>query len=242
MQACAVDIKNLSKKMGATQALKNITLNFTAGEVHGVIGPNGAGKTTLMRHIAGLLRPGEGEIIYTAASRNITPAEAKNMTAYFPQEPSLYPDLSCMEHLEFFRDLYSINEADFKSRAQELLNATGMAPFTARPAGKLSGGMYKKLGLMCVLLNRPRLLLLDEPTIGVDPVSRRQLWDLVHNFAGENMTVIINTSYMDEAARCDKVHVLDEGRVLAGGAPADLLKQFKTNNFADIFLRGEGGK
>ena len=242
MEACAVEIKNLSKKMGATQALKNITLNFEAGRVHGVIGPNGAGKTTLMRHMAGLLRPNEGEIIYTADSRNITPAEAKNMTAYFPQEPSLYPDLSCMEHLEFFRDLYSINAADFKARARELLNATGMAPFTARPAGKLSGGMYKKLGLMCVLLNRPRLLLLDEPTIGVDPVSRRQLWDLVHNFAGEGMTVIINTSYMDEAARCDKVHVLDEGSVLASGAPNDLLKQFKTNNFADIFLRSEGGK
>ena len=240
MSAVEVKIIKVSKKMGATQALKNITLNFTAGEVHGVIGPNGAGKTTLMRHMAGLLRPDGGETIYTADSKNITPAQAKDMTAYFPQEPSLYPDLSCMEHLEFFRDLYSISAADFKPRAKELLEATGMAPFTERPSGKLSGGMYKKLGLMCVLLNRPRLLLLDEPTIGVDPVSRRQLWDLVHNFAGENMTVIINTSYMDEAGRCGKVHVLEEGAVLAGGAPADLLKQFKTNNFADIFLQNKG--
>jgi ABC-2 type transport system ATP-binding protein len=190
-----------------------------------------------MRLTATLLTANSGKIEYAADGKKITSEEAKQITAYFPQEPSLYPDLSCMEHLEFFRDLYSINKEDFKERSRELLAATGMAPFTDRPADKLSGGMYKKLGLMCVLLNRPRLLLLDEPTIGVDPVSRQQLWDLVYKFTGNNMTVIINTSYMDEAQRCAKVHVLEGGKLLAAGAPRDLMRKFKITNFADIFIK-----
>ena len=152
---------------------------------------------------------------------------------------SLYPDLSCMEHMEFFRDLYAIGEKEFKIRSEELFNATDMADFKDRPAGKLSGGMYKKLGLMCVLLNRPGLLLLDEPTIGVDPVSRQQLWDLVYKYAGRDMTVIVNTSYMDEAQRCYKVHILRSGRLLAAGGPRELMEKFKVKNFADIFLQDD---
>ena len=144
-----------------------------------------------------------------------------------------------MEHMEFFRDLYAIGEKEFKIRSEELFNATDMADFKDRPAGKLSGGMYKKLGLMCVLLNRPGLLLLDEPTIGVDPVSRQQLWDLVYKYAGRDMTVIVNTSYMDEAQRCYKVHILRSGRLLAAGGPRELMEKFKVKNFADIFLQDD---
>ncbi|WP_424244339.1 ABC-2 type transport system ATP-binding protein [Elusimicrobium posterum] len=232
-----VKVSNVSKKMGTAQALKNVSTLFEAGRVHGVIGPNGAGKTTLMRLTSGLLTPDSGEITYGLDNQTLKIKQVKNSIAYFPQEPSLYPDLSCMEHMEFFRDLYDITQQEFKQRSEELFNATGMAQFKDRPAGKLSGGMYKKLGLMCVLLNRPKLLLLDEPTIGVDPVSRQQLWDLVYKFAGESMTVIINTSYMDEAQRCAKVHVLENGTLLAQGEPQALSKQFKVTNFADIFLK-----
>ena len=232
-----VSVQNLSKKMGHVQALQNVTTLFEGGCVHGIIGPNGAGKTTLLRLLAGLLHPDGGSITYLLNGKPSPRAQIKAATGYFPQEPSLYPDLSCMEHLEFFRDLYGLPEADFRPRAQELLAATGMSPFARRPAGKLSGGMYKKLGLMCVLLNRPSLLLLDEPTVGVDPVSRQELWDLVYGFAGQNMTVIVSTSYMDEAQRCAKVHVLDAGKLLDAGTPKALMDKWHVNNFADIFLQ-----
>lgn len=231
--------ENVSKQMGRARALDRVNARFDAGLVHGVVGPNGAGKTTLLRLLAGLLRPDQGKIIYKQNGKNRTIKEEKPHIGYFPQEPSLYPDLSCMEHLEFFRDIYGLSQAEFTPRAKELLAATGMAAFADRPAGKLSGGMYKKLGLMCVLLNRPRLLLLDEPTVGVDPVSRQELWDIVYGFAGKDMTVILSTSYMDEAERCARVHVLEEGRLLAEGAPAELMKKLHVKNFAEIFLRHE---
>lgn len=235
----SVKAENILKHMGVTLALDGVSTVFEAGKVHGVIGPNGAGKTTLMRIVAGLLHPESGRAEYFLSGDELSAGKAKSFLGYFPQEPSLYPDLSCQEHLEFFRDLYAIKQKDFEPRAEELFNATGMAPFKARPAGKLSGGMYKKLGLMCVLLNRPHLLLLDEPTIGVDPVSRQQLWDLVYKYAGDDMTVIVNTSYMDEAQRCYKVHILEKGRMLAAGAPEKLMKEFKVTNFADIFLHDD---
>ncbi|MDR0646307.1 MAG: ABC transporter ATP-binding protein [Elusimicrobiota bacterium] len=237
MSAIEAKISGLAKKMGASYALNNISTLFEAGQVHGIIGPDGSGKTTLMRIIAGLLHPDAGSVEYKTAGKILSTKETKNYIAYFPQEPSLYPDLSCAEHLEFFRDLYNLGKNDFEIRSAELLNATNMLSFASRPAGKLSGGMYKKLGLMCVLLNRPKLLLLDEATVGVDPISRQQLWDLVYRFAGRDTTVIINTSYMDEARRCAKVHVLGNGCILATGAPHNLMREFKINNFADIFLK-----
>lgn len=235
--ATRVQVENVSKKMGTTQALQNVGTVFEAGRVHGVVGPNGAGKTTLLRLLAGLLHPDEGDILYERGGQRLTAVQERPHIGYFPQEPSLYPDLSCMEHLEFFRDLYGLNAADFDKRTSELLSATGMAPFTDRPAGKLSGGMYKKLGLMCVLLNRPQLLLLDEPTVGVDPVSRQELWELVYGFAGQNTTVVLSTSYMDEAQRCAKVHVLDGGFLKAAGTPEELMRKFQVKQFADIFLK-----
>lgn len=239
MKAMEVRAENIGKKMGRAQALSGVSTLFEAGRVHGVIGPNGAGKTTLMRLTAGLLTPDEGAIKYNDEGEFIGLKEAKIFLGYFPQEPSLYPDLTCQEHMEFFRDLYEISQKEFKARSEELFNATDMADFKDRPAGELSGGMYKKLGLMCVLLNRPRLLLLDEPTIGVDPVSRQQLWNLVYKYAGRDMTVIVNTSYMDEAQRCYKVHILQSGRLLAAGGPSELTEKFKLKNFADIFLQDD---
>ena len=233
-----IELLNLHKTLGKNIALRGITDIYESGKVHGIIGPNGAGKTTLMRIMAGLLSPTEGGIAYRSKDgRQISAGEAKLRTGYFPQEPSLYPDLSCQEHLRFFSELYDMKEEQFKEKSEQLLKATGMMPFRSRPAGKLSGGMYKKLGLMCVLLNSPALLLLDEPTIGVDPVSRRELWDIVYKSAGDNMTVILSTSYMDEAERCGKIHVLNEGRLIASGTPQEAKRQFGTDKFEEIFLK-----
>ncbi len=235
----SVRAEHVSKTLGTTKALTQINTLFEAGLVHGVVGPNGAGKTTLLRLLKGLLHPTQGTVAFTLQGQPCTLKQAHRQTGYFPQEPSLYPDLSVWEHLEFFRDLYDVDPQQFKNRAEQLLSATGMSPFTDRPAGKLSGGMYKKLGLMCVLLNRPSLLLLDEPTIGVDPVSRQELWDIVYSVAGEQMTVILSTSYMDEAERCAKVHILQEGHLLACGQPQTVMDDLHVTNFADIFLKHE---
>ncbi len=230
---------HISKTLNTTTALTDVSTVFDAGMVHGIVGPNGAGKTTFLRLIKGLLHPTQGKFEFAYQGKLCSPQEAISRMGYFPQEPSLYPDLSVWEHLEFFRDLYNLDEKDFNKRAVELLAATGMTPFKDRPAGKLSGGMYKKLGLMSVLLNRPALLLLDEPTIGVDPVSRQELWDIVYNVAGPEMTVILSTSYMDEAERCAKVHVLQNGHLLADGQPHTVMQNLHVTNFAELFLKHE---
>ena len=232
----SVRAEELCKTLNTTRALDKVNTLFEAGQVHGIIGPNGAGKTTLIRLVRGLLHPTSGTLSFALRGEKCTPKEAREQMGYFPQEPSLYPDLSVWEHLEFFRDLYNVPSSDFNKRADDLLHATGMSPFKDRPAGKLSGGMYKKLGLMCVLLNRPALLLLDEPTIGVDPVSRQELWDIVYQVAGPEMTVILSTSYMDEAERCAKVHILQDGHLLMSGTPEAVMKEKHVSHFADLFV------
>lgn len=232
----SVHTEKLCKSFNQIPALESVSTEFEAGRVHGIVGPNGAGKTTLLRLIKGLLHPSNGSISFTLHGKDSSGEQARKLMGYFPQEPSLYPDLSVWEHLEFFRDLYNLPAAEFQPRATDLLKATEMTPFKDRPAGKLSGGMYKKLGLMCVLLNRPALLLLDEPTIGVDPVSRQELWDLVYQVAGPEMTVILSTSYMDEAERCAKVHILQDGHLLHSGSPEEIMKERQVKNFADLFI------
>ena len=232
----SVHTEKLCKSFNQVPALESVSTEFEAGRVHGIVGPNGAGKTTLLRLIKGLLHPSNGSISFTLHRKDASGEQARKLMGYFPQEPSLYPDLSVWEHLEFFRDLYNLPAAEFQPRATDLLKATEMTPFKDRPAGKLSGGMYKKLGLMCVLLNRPALLLLDEPTIGVDPVSRQELWDLVYQVAGPEMTVILSTSYMDEAERCAKVHILQDGHLLHSGSPEEIMKERQVKNFADLFI------
>ncbi|MDR3049809.1 MAG: ABC transporter ATP-binding protein [Elusimicrobiota bacterium] len=232
----SVRVKNAAKKMGKNQALDNVSLFFDESLVHGIIGPNGAGKTTLIRLMINLLKIDRGSVKYYSGGKELDFAFVKEQSAYFPQEQSLYSDLSCIEHLEFFARLYNISSADFMRRSRNLLELTGLLKFSDRKAGNLSGGMYKKLGLVCVLLNRPKILFLDEPTIGVDPLSRRELWDLVYGLSNET-TVILSTSYMDEAVKCAKTHILNEGKSIASGNPQELLEQFKVKNFEDIFLK-----
>ena len=227
-------VKDVRKKMLSKDALKGISIFFDADHIHGIIGPNGAGKTTLMRLMACLLKPTQGGIVFLADGEETPSSEVKSKIGYFPQEQSLYSDLSCMEHLEFFAKLYNIESSVFRQRSDELLKIAGLKKFSDRKAGELSGGMYKKLGLICVLLNRPKLLLLDEPTIGVDPLSRVEIWDLIYELSSD-MTVILSTSYMDEAQKCQRAHILNEGRLMASDSPDEIVKSFDVDKIEDIF-------
>jgi ABC-2 type transport system ATP-binding protein len=240
MPGIGIDVDGLKKKLGPNQALDGTSFSFEGGVLHGLIGPDGAGKTTLLRTLMGLLKPDAGTI---RLSRDGAPLEFKDVRegmAYMPQRQSLYADLSIGEHLDFFRDLYSLPEAVYRERRKELLGITRLEKFTDRAAGQLSGGMYKKLGLMCSLLQSPTVLLLDEPTNGVDPISRREFWELLYRLAGSSVTIVVSTAYMDEAERCARVHLLDRGRALAEGEPRAVLAAEGAASFDELFLKREG--
>ncbi len=218
-------VKRFTARGRTTTALDGLSAQIMPGRITGVVGPDGAGKTTLMRLIAGLLLPDAGTI--RVLGRDAV-AEADAIQAeigYMPQRFGLYEELSVAENLALYADLHRLDAAARALRFAELLRFTGLAPFQDRRAGKLSGGMKQKLGLACALLARPRLLLLDEPSVGVDPVSRRELWRIVESLVGEGITVLWSTAYLDEAERCAAVLLIDEGKLLAAGRPADFAAQ-----------------
>ncbi len=233
----AIFAHNLHKKLGINLALQGISLSFQTGIMHGVIGPEGAGKTTLLRILLGLLSPNQGSVEYQSAGTSVPFADIRPDLAYMPQQQSLYPDLSISEHLDFFRALYQIPHDIYKQKRAELLQITRLEPFQDRSARQLSGGMYKKLGLMCALLRSPSVMLLDEPTNGVDPISRREFWELLYHLAEQKILVIITTAYMDEAERCGQVHLLQEGQLLAEGEPRELLQKEHAGSFDEIFMK-----
>lgn len=233
----SIQIENLSKQMGPRQALQGVSLSLESSLLHGLIGPEGSGKTTLLRNLIGLLKPTEGRVGYQDHGKPVAFEKVRPLMAYMPQLQSLYADLSVSEHLDFFRDLYQIPEKTYRERRQELLHITRLEPFQDRQAGQLSGGMYKKLGLMCALLQSPDLMLLDEPTTGVDPISRREFWEMLYRLRDEGILIVITTAYMDEAERCDRVHVLERGKLLATGEPKEILEKEKVESFEKLFLK-----
>ncbi|EKE01762.1 MAG: hypothetical protein ACD_21C00058G0008 [uncultured bacterium] len=236
----SIKVDKLKKKLGINQALDGVSLYFEAGKMHGVIGPEGAGKTTLMRLMIQLLKPDEGTVEFLQNGKALVFKEIRTNIAYMPQQQSLYPELSVDEHLRFFSKLYQIDEDEYKKRRKELLEITRLGPFVDRTAEKLSGGMYKKLGLMCALLRAPEIILLDEPTNGVDPISRREFWDLLYQLLEKKILIIVTTAYMDEAERCSVVHLLESGKVIAEGEPRELLLKQNANNFDELFFKKEG--
>lgn len=236
----SIRVNEVSKKLGPNQALAGVTLDFAEGKMHGIIGPEGAGKTTLMRCLLGLLRPDAGRIEYREDGAPLEFDAVRARIAYMPQQQSLYPDLSIDEHLEFFRALYQIPRDEFRQRREELLEITRLGEFVDRAAAQLSGGMYKKLGLMCALLRSPEIMLLDEPTNGVDPISRREFWELLYRLADRQILILVATAYMDEAERCSVVHLLESGRAVAEGEPRALLAREQVRTFDELFLRHAG--
>ncbi len=232
----AVVVRDLSKSFGKgaarRDALKNISLEIHAGSMTALIGPDGAGKTTLLRLLAGILTPGAGEI---RVLDHALPKEAlalQGQIGYMPQRFGLYEDLTVEENLTLFADLHSIPHEMREHRFAELLTMTALGPFRKRLAGQLSGGMKQKLGLACTLIHPPQLLLLDEASVGVDPISRRELWSIIQQqVAAQKVTVLLSTAYMDEAERCDHVILLHEGEILAQGNPAQLAAPLQGHAF-----------
>ncbi|MBU2977777.1 ATP-binding cassette domain-containing protein [Alteromonas sp. C1M14] len=207
-------------------ALASLDMCVKKGELTALVGPDGAGKTTLLRLIAGLMTPTQGRLSVLDIDMYAHPQQVQNLISYMPQRFGLYEDLSVQENLDLYADLHGVPADERHSRYQRLLTMTNLADFTARPAGKLSGGMKQKLGLACTLVRSPQLLLLDEPTVGVDPLSRQELWKIILQLVEEeSLTVIVSTAYLDEAARCQQVHLLHEGKILVSGSPDTLTQR-----------------
>ena len=235
-----IHVDGVSKRFKDVVALDDVSMRFNTGILYGIIGPAGAGKTTLFRIMLDLMRANSGVILYRENGRGVSFQNIAQHIAYMPQSQSLYADLSVAEHLDFFRKLYGINDADFERKKKELVHLARIDKFMDRPAGQLSGGMYKKLGLICALLRSPQIMLLDEPTNGVDPIRRREFWDLLHDAVQQGILVLMSTAYMDEAERCGGVVLMERGRVLAAGAPDKLLKKYNSRNFDELFIRRGG--
>ena len=219
-------IRDLSKHFGSEAAVKALGLEIQPGEIVGLIGPDGAGKTTTMRMVAGLVTPTSGEINILGQDVTHDPHAIRSLVGYMPQQFSLYGDLTVEENLRFFAGMYGVQRRDLVAREKRLLAIARLEEFRSRMAQALSGGMYKKLALSCALVHEPRLLLLDEPTNGVDPISRRELWDLLRERVRAGIGVLISSPYMDEAERCDRVGVLVDGHLAAIATPAALKKRF----------------
>jgi ABC-2 type transport system ATP-binding protein len=221
VSAPAIEVRDLGFSYnGEQQALKDIDLEVKAGEIYGLVGADGAGKTTLLRIAAGQLVATGGTI--RVLGKDPTTPDVRGQLAYMPQGFGLYPDLSCLENLHFFADLHGLDRADADRLIDDLMRRTGLAGFEDRRAGKLSGGMMQKLALACALVSRPRLMLLDEPTTGVDPLSRRAFWSLLDRVRAEGVAILYATANMDEAERCDRVGMLENGRIAHQGTPVEL--------------------
>ena len=225
MADCAHDIitaHELSRNFGSLTAVDSLSLQVPAGELFGLIGSDGAGKTTTLRMLAGILDPSGGEL---SVLGHPYPSQVEMVHAqigYMSQRFGLYPDLTVGENLAFYADIFGVTGRERRERTGQLLGFSGLADFTARQAGRLSGGMKQKLGLCCALIHKPRLLLLDEPTNGVDPVSRRDFWRILRDLHAEGVTIVVATAYLDEAGRCDRVGLIHKGRMLACDTPAAL--------------------
>jgi ABC-2 type transport system ATP-binding protein len=217
-----IRVEQVSKSFGAVKAVQDVTLTVGQGDIFGLVGPDGAGKTTLLRIICGLIAPDAGKIFLM----DRPPELIREQFGYMPQKFSLYGDLTIMENIHFFGSLYGIPPLIIQERAEEILSVTNLLPFKDRWAQNLSGGMKQKLALTCSLIRRPSILVLDEPTYGVDPESRKEFWRILYQLNQEGLTIILSTPYMDEAELCKRVGLINEGVLSAMDSPHNLKKAF----------------
>ena len=218
--------QGVRRRFGALTAVRDVSFSLPAGGIVGLVGSDGAGKTTLLRMVAGMIAPDAGSVTVAGRDTVAERAAVKELIGYMPQRFGLYPDLSVAENLDFVMDIYGITGAERAQRRERYLGFSNLLPFVERRAGDLSGGMKQKLGLACVLVHEPRVLILDEPTNGVDPVSRQEFWQILAEMKQTGMTLMVSTAYLDEGERCDRLLLMHAARVIADAAPAEMRAGF----------------
>ncbi|PKN64247.1 MAG: ABC transporter ATP-binding protein [Deltaproteobacteria bacterium HGW-Deltaproteobacteria-10] len=223
-----VEVKNVSVRFNTVEALKDVSLTVAEGNIFGLVGSDGAGKSTLLRLIATMISPTQGNIIVNGLDVVSERQKIKTIIGYMPQRFGLYQDLSVEENIDFFMDIFNIAQTQRKMLKDKYLGFSNLLPFLDRPAGALSGGMKQKLGLACVLVHEPKLLILDEPTNGVDPVSRSEFWDILANMRKEGMTIMVSTAYLDEGEKCDQLALMHNAVILESSTPAAMRQNFTT--------------
>jgi len=221
-----IKVEEVSLRFGAVEAVRDVSFSVSEGTMFGLVGSDGAGKTSLLRMIATMIQPAEGNISISGLSVFTSARLIRVLLGYMPQRFALYQDLTVEENLQFFMDIYGIKGKERKKRRERYLEFSHLQAFTRRPAGQLSGGMKQKLGLACVLVHEPKVLILDEPTNGVDPVSRREFWDMLKIMQKEGMTILTSTAYLDEGEKCDQVAIMHRAQLLDVATPAVLRSLF----------------
>jgi ABC-2 type transport system ATP-binding protein len=221
-----IQIRGLRKRFGDGDVIQGIDLSIEEGEVFGLIGPDGAGKSTLIRMLAGILEATAGKIALRGIDAVRAYEKVRDLVGYMPQTFGLYGPLTVEENLRAVARIHGVRSAEFRKRADRLYRFSGLGPFRGRRAAQLSGGMRQKLGLSCVLVHEPQILLLDEPTVGVDPVSRREFWEILHALSAQGSTILISTPYLEEAERCHRIAFLRQGRILEVLDPRELKTRF----------------
>jgi len=221
-----IEVENVTCRFGPVTAVDGVTLSIGEGTIFCLVGSDGAGKSTLLRTMATMIPPSSGRVVLDGLDAVSQRRKVKRLIGYMPQRFGLYPDLTVDENLAFFMDIFGIARAERAKRRERYLGFSNLLPFADRPAGKLSGGMKQKLGLACVLVHEPRILILDEPTNGVDPVSRQEFWEILLAMQRTGMTIVVSTAYLDEGERCGRLALMHRARILAEGPPDAIRSSF----------------
>jgi ABC-2 type transport system ATP-binding protein len=221
-----VQVNKVSMNFGLVEAVRQVSFDVTQGTIFGLVGSDGAGKSTLLRMIATMIKPASGTILIDGLDAVSEKKQVKKRIGYMPQRFGLYQDLTVNENIDFFMDIYGIRGVERKKRKERYLGFSNLLPFLDRQAGNLSGGMKQKLGLACVLVHEPQMLILDEPTNGVDPVSRMEFWDILNQMRQNGMTILVSTAYLDEGEKCNSVGLMHRSQLLVKAPPAEIRSNF----------------
>lgn len=236
MSSYMIEIENLKKNFGKTEAVKDVSLKIKKGKIYGLLGPNGAGKSTTIRMICGVISPSGGKATVNGHDVYTETEQIKDSIGYMSQKFSIYEDLTVYENMRFFAGIYSVKGSERQQRISELIEMADLKEKRDVQAKFLSGGWKQRLALCCALIHKPEILILDEPTAGVDPVSRRVFWKMIYNLSEQGITILVTTHYMDEAESCDEISFIFEGKTIEQGTPQSLIEKSNCTNLEDVFI------